>query len=118
MSCLQTSELEIGVAVMPSKHSLVLWSSSVHSGAARTKDHFPSNDESSRTDTEFTMVAMLSEQLKSLGEFFFHYRGWYHLAGTNTTTDDPSSVPLLSDVSVGTTNREESVQYDALHPAE
>ncbi|KAH9034024.1 hypothetical protein EDB83DRAFT_1785975 [Lactarius deliciosus] len=78
MNHLQRSKLEIGIAAM--------------------SNCFPSNVKSSRSDKKLTVVAMLSEQLKSL--------------------DDPSSAPLLSHVSIGTTNKEESVQYDTLYPAE
>ncbi len=57
--------------------------SDFYSIRACTKDSLPANDQSPRTDAEHMTVAMLSEQLKSLGEPSNISRRWHRLAGTN-----------------------------------
>ena len=65
--------------------------SDFHSEGAHTKDLFPANDESSRTDTKHRKVAMLSEELKPLGDGHTIFGDGADQLGQNTITDYVSS---------------------------
>ena len=58
---------------------------------ARTKDSLPADDQSPITDTGKMRVAMLSEQLKKLGELPYISWRWHFSAETNHY-DRPSSL--------------------------